>query len=295
MTKNTLSLYVFTTSELKKDVKRLLVKNQVKKLVLHPPKHRGYVEGVKRCPFINGMHHIYIQTHKVKRLHLTIGGHAYLLPNTSLVIKCPVREFPKAYIRWHKDGRPLPSSTRLSVTKSGSLKIHFLGTEDIGVYECVAGPALDIFTLQLIGIDSKSTGRLPAASPSANREEMLPSCQRHYSGSEMIWPGVSVFLLPSGVQDSSLQPWVVERLINITLQGDRGEVQQEQASELISSLLTYMSVDQLWTRTTEGRGQAQGNYNLSCPVKCRFNFLRCSSYFPRDKVCLSPLLCLSSV
>uniref|UniRef100_A0A3B5AQT6 Ig-like domain-containing protein n=1 Tax=Stegastes partitus TaxID=144197 RepID=A0A3B5AQT6_9TELE len=167
-----------------------------------------------------GIHRIYIQTRKEKRLHLTIGGHAFLLPNTSLVIKCPVRRFPKVYIRWFKDGSPLPSFKHLGITKSGSLKIHALGAQDIGVYKCVAGPASDIFTLQLIGIDSRSTDRLSTASPSPNWEEMLPKCHWHYSGLELFKPG---------------------RLINITLQADRGEIQQEQASELISSMLTHMS------------------------------------------------------
>ncbi|XP_070686822.1 ADAMTS-like protein 3 [Pempheris klunzingeri] len=223
----------------------------------HKHSHIGYVEGIKQCPLLMGVHQIYIQTRKEKRLHLTIGGHAYLQPNTSLVIKCPVRRFPKAYIRWLKDGRPLPSSKRLGVTKSGSLKIHFLESEDIGVYKCVVGPASDIFTLQLIGTDGRSTDKPATASPGSNWEEMLPSCHRHQSGLDLIWTRVSVSLLPPGDQEASLQPRVAERLINITLQADRGEIQQEQASELISSLLTHMSAAQLWTRTTEGGGQAK--------------------------------------
>lgn len=266
--KNTVSLYSFTTTEQKKelrpkDTRKVPVKNRVKQAVRHPAKARGYEEGLKQCPLLMGMHHIYIQTRKEKRLHLTIGGHAYLLPNTSLVIKCPVRRFPKAYIRWLKDGRPLPSSKRLGVTKSGSLKVHFLGAEDIGVYKCVAGPASDIFTLQLIGSDSRSTGRPSTASPSTQWEGMLASCHRHYSGLELIWPGVSVSLLPPDAQEALLHPRVEERLINITLQADRGQIQQEQASELISSLLTHMSAAQLWIRSTQRRGQAEGNSNPS--------------------------------
>lgn len=247
-----------------RDTQRGPVKNQVKQAVRQLAKTRGYVKGRKQCPLLMGVHHIYIQTRKEKRLHLTVGGHAYLHPNTSLVIKCPVRRFPKAYIRWLKDGRPLLSSKRLGITKSGTLKIHFLGSEDIGVYKCVVGPASDIFTLQLISSDSRSSGKQSTASPSPNREEILPSCHRHYTGLEQIWPGVSVSLLPPGAQEASLQPQVVERLINITLQADRGEIQQEQASELISSLLIHMSASQLWTRTTEAGGQAKGKYNPSC-------------------------------
>ncbi|KAE8296917.1 ADAMTS-like protein 3 [Larimichthys crocea] len=242
-----------------KDTEKGLVKNKVKQSTRHPAKARGYKEGVKQCPVLMGIHHIYIQNRKEKRLHLTIGGHAYLLPNTSLVIKCPVRKFPKAFIRWLKDGHVLSSSRRLAITKSGSLKIHFLGTEDIGVYKCVAGPASDIFTLQLIGSDSRSNSRPSTVSPSTKWEEMLPSCHRHNSHLELelIRPWVSVSLLPPGAQEASLHPRVEERLINITLQADRGEIEQEQASQLISSLLTHMSAAQLWTRTAEGRGQAK--------------------------------------
>ncbi|TKS69437.1 ADAMTS-like protein 3 [Collichthys lucidus] len=242
-----------------KDTEKSLVKNKIKQSTRHRAKARGYKEGVRQCPVLMGIHHIYIQNRKEKRLHLTIGGHAYLLPNTSLVIKCPVRKFPKALIRWLKDGHILSSSRRLAITKSGSLKIHFLGTEDIGVYKCVAGPASDIFTLQLIGSDSRSNRRPSTVSSSTKWEESLPSCHRHDShlALELIRPGVSVSLLPPGVQEASLHPRVEERLINITLQADRGEIEQEQASQLISSTLTHMSAAQLWTRTAEGRGQAK--------------------------------------
>uniref|UniRef100_A0A8C2WA64 Ig-like domain-containing protein n=1 Tax=Cyclopterus lumpus TaxID=8103 RepID=A0A8C2WA64_CYCLU len=120
-----------------------------------------------------------------------------------LLVSFLLTVFPKAYIRWLKDGRPLPSSKHLGVTKFGSLKIQFLSAEDIGVYKCVAGPTSDIFTLQLIGTDSKLTGRLSTASP-PRREDMLPSCHWHHSGMELIWPGVSVTLLPPGIQEALL-------------------------------------------------------------------------------------------
>lgn len=242
-----------------KDTHKALAMNQVK-TARRPAKIGGYKEGVKRCPLLMSIHQIYIQTHKEKRLHLTVGGHAYLLPNTSLVIKCPVRGFPKDGIRWFKDRHRLPNSKRLDITKSGSLKIHYLREEDIGVYKCVAGPTSDIFTLQLIGSDSQPRGtRLSTPSPSSIWDDMMPNCRIHYLSS----PPVIVSLVPFGVQEVSLQPQVAERLINITLQADRREIQQEQAAELISSLLTHMSAAQLWTRTAEGGGQAKGSHKPS--------------------------------
>ncbi|XP_062417646.1 ADAMTS-like protein 3 isoform X2 [Pungitius pungitius] len=230
-------------------------KNQIRQTVRRPTKTRGYEHGVKQCPTLMAVHKIYIQTRKEKRLHLTVGGHAYLLPNTSLVIKCPVRRFPKSHVRWLKDGRPLPSSKHLDITQFGSLKIQLLSAEDVGVYACVAGPASDIFTLQLLGGGSKATGRL--TSP-PKWDQTLPSCHRHHAGvSQLTGAGVRVSLLPPGGQEALLQPQVEERLINITLKADGGEIQQEQASQLISSLLTHTSAAQLWTGTTGGGGQAE--------------------------------------
>lgn len=216
------------------------------------PNHRN--DGVKRCPVLLGKHHIYIQTQKKKRFHLTIGGHAYLLPNTSLIIKCPVRRFPKMFIRWIKDGRPVASSKHLTITKSGSLKIPFVSADDVGVYRCVAGPAYEIFTLQLIGSENQSTGRRLPSTPRSTWEERKPTCYTH----NIHLDGVSVSLLPPSGHNASLQPRLREKLINITLQADRGEIEQEQGSELIASLLISMSDGQIWTRTTEERTQARG-------------------------------------
>ncbi|XP_056134285.1 ADAMTS-like protein 3 [Lampris incognitus] len=235
-----------------KETLRLSVKNQVKQTARLP--------NTKHCPVLMALHCIYIQIRPEKRLQITIGGHAYLLPNTSLVIKCPVRRFPKAYIRWLKDGHPLPSSKHLGITKSGSLKIHFLGPGDIGVYKCIAGPASDIFTLQLIGDDNRLIGRPSAedesaASSTSRWEEMLPSCHSHLSQLDLYGPRVSVSLLPPGVQEAFLQPRLKERLINITLQADRGAIHQDQASQLISSLLTQMFAAELWNRPRQETGQ----------------------------------------
>ncbi|XP_036441752.1 ADAMTS-like protein 1 [Colossoma macropomum] len=109
----------------------------------------------KRCPQVLGLKRIYIQTRQEKRLSFTIGGRAYLLPKTSIVIKCPVRHFPKAQIRWEKDGQDLQNSKRLSITKSGALRIYSLEAGDIGQYRCWANQASDIFILKLIGHDNR--------------------------------------------------------------------------------------------------------------------------------------------
>ncbi|XP_053514946.1 ADAMTS-like protein 3 isoform X3 [Artibeus jamaicensis] len=106
-------------------------------------------------PQILGVQRVYIQTREEKRINLTVGSRAYLLPNTSVIIKCPVRRFQKSRIRWEKDGHCLQNSKRLGVTKSGSLKIHSLAAPDSGLYRCVAGSAQETVVLKLIGTDNR--------------------------------------------------------------------------------------------------------------------------------------------
>lgn len=109
----------------------------------------------KRCPQVLGLKRIYIQTKQEKRLTFTIGGRAYLVPKTSVVIKCPVRYFPKAKIRWEKDGLDLQSSKHLTITKSGALRIYSLEVGDIGQYRCWANQDSDTFIIKLIGHDNR--------------------------------------------------------------------------------------------------------------------------------------------
>ncbi|XP_063044170.1 ADAMTS-like protein 3 isoform X2 [Engraulis encrasicolus] len=116
----------------------------------------GPCKKVKTCPQILSNPRTYIQTRPEKRLHFTVGGRAYLLPKTSVVIKCPVRHYPsKSLIRWLKDGKELPTSKRVGITKSGALRIYNLEPSDIGVYRCVAYTATARFILQLIGSDNR--------------------------------------------------------------------------------------------------------------------------------------------
>ncbi|XP_026924024.2 ADAMTS-like protein 3 isoform X1 [Acinonyx jubatus] len=106
-------------------------------------------------PQILGVQRVYIQTREEKHINLTVGSRAYLLPNTSVIIKCPVRRFQKSLIQWEKDGRCLQNSKRLGITKSGSLKIHSLAAPDIGMYQCIAGPARETIVLKVIGADNR--------------------------------------------------------------------------------------------------------------------------------------------
>lgn len=109
----------------------------------------------KHCPQVLGLKRIYIQTKQEKRLSFTVGGRAYLFPKTSVIIRCPVRYFPKSQVHWEKDGVDLQSSKHLIITKSGALRIYNLEVGDIGQYRCWADQDSDIFILKLIGHDNR--------------------------------------------------------------------------------------------------------------------------------------------
>ncbi|XP_024144091.1 ADAMTS-like protein 1 isoform X1 [Oryzias melastigma] len=95
---------------------------------------------------------VYIQWRKTKRVHLVVGGYAYLLPWTTLVLRCPSGSFRKGHIRWLKDGKPL---VNLSVTSQGYMKIQQVQPSDAGVYTCVTGQAQEHFALLIIGSKQK--------------------------------------------------------------------------------------------------------------------------------------------
>ncbi|XP_068090485.1 ADAMTS-like protein 1 isoform X2 [Hyperolius riggenbachi] len=111
--------------------------------------------GQKVIPQISGLRKIYIQAKKQKKLQFVVGGYAYLLPKTSLVLRCPVRRFRKPQIIWEKDGKHLISSEHITVAPHGYIKIHHLRPSDTGIYTCMAGPSQEHFVIKLIGENNK--------------------------------------------------------------------------------------------------------------------------------------------
>ncbi|XP_041041261.1 ADAMTS-like protein 1 [Carcharodon carcharias] len=124
---------------------------------LKPPHHQG--------PHILGLQKVYVQLKKERKLQFATGGQAYLLPKTSVVIKCPVRRFRKSMITWEKDGKHLSSSPHVTVTHLGYIKINHLKPVNIGTYTCVAGLVRDNFVIKIIGNNKKLI-----ESPSSNQE-----------------------------------------------------------------------------------------------------------------------------
>ncbi|XP_062064145.1 ADAMTS-like protein 1 isoform X4 [Lepus europaeus] len=126
----------------------------------------------KHSPHIAAARKVYIQTRRQRRLHFVVGGFAYLLPKTAVVLRCPTRRFRKPLITWEKDGQHLISSAHVTVAPFGYLKIHRLKPSDAGIYTCSAGPAREHFVIKLIGGNHKLV-----AQPLGLRseEEVLPA------------------------------------------------------------------------------------------------------------------------
>uniref|UniRef100_A0A8D0C6X9 ADAMTS like 3 n=1 Tax=Scleropages formosus TaxID=113540 RepID=A0A8D0C6X9_SCLFO len=220
----------------------------------------------ERGPEILGLHRIYIQTRQEKRIHFTVGGQAYLLPKTSVVIKCPVRKFQKLHIGWEKDGRPLVRSRRLGITKSGSLKIHSLEASDIGVYRCVAGQATETFILKLIGNDDRllkpSDGRSQILERHSSLAKLEPSEASHLD--ENYLTNSTEPSHPLQVPDKhleatvfqgaySLEPKQFEELVrNISQLTENADVAESLASQLIRKLMSEASGPQAATEKWAG-------------------------------------------
>nr|XP_017515524.2 ADAMTS-like protein 1 isoform X2 [Manis javanica] len=113
----------------------------------------------KHSPHIAAARKIYIQTRRQRKLHFVVGGFAYLLPKTAVVLRCPTRRFRKPLITWEKDGQHLISSAHVTVAPFGYLKIHRLKPSDAGIYTCSAGPAQEQFVIKLIGGNQKLVAR----------------------------------------------------------------------------------------------------------------------------------------
>ncbi|KAM9836358.1 ADAMTS-like protein 1 [Aulostomus maculatus] len=106
-------------------------------------------------PTILTQRKVYLQWRKGKKVHLVVGGYAYLLPWTTVVLRCPTRHIRKGHIRWLKEGKPLVSLPHLSITSLGYVKIQQVSSSDAGIYTCVAGQAREHFVLQIIGSKQK--------------------------------------------------------------------------------------------------------------------------------------------
>ncbi|XP_061172602.1 ADAMTS-like protein 1 isoform X2 [Saccostrea echinata] len=82
----------------------------------------------------------FFQLDKLKRVKLTIGMSAVILPGTTILIKCPTRGIQIQDIKWLKNGTFITYSGRIKLTRKRFLKIKNAIPEfDSGTYSCKAG------------------------------------------------------------------------------------------------------------------------------------------------------------
>ncbi|KAM4612370.1 ADAMTS-like protein 1 isoform 2-T3 [Polymixia lowei] len=141
------------------------------------------LEVIKPDPTILAQKKVYIQWRKGKKLQFVVGGYAYLLPWTSVVLRCPTRRFRKGNIQWLKEGRPLIGLPHLSITSLGYVKIQQLRASDAGVYTCVAGQAQENFVLKIIGSKQK------LSVPEVEESWLLPDRQQKPSQADVALTG----------------------------------------------------------------------------------------------------------
>uniref|UniRef100_A0A3Q2Q1M6 ADAMTS-like protein 1 n=1 Tax=Fundulus heteroclitus TaxID=8078 RepID=A0A3Q2Q1M6_FUNHE len=100
---------------------------------------------------------VYIQWKRSKKVQLAVGGYAYLMPWTTLTLRCPTRNIRKGHIQWLKGGKPLVKHPQFSIKSQGFLKIQQVRPTDAGIYTCAAGSAREHLVLHILGSRKKLT------------------------------------------------------------------------------------------------------------------------------------------
>lgn len=104
------------------------------------PCHFGDCYKLQQLPQIHEKKGTFIQTKRTKRINLYVGEKAILLPNQSVKIKCPVKNFHKKLIFWTRNHRLIPLVGRVRVSSNGALRITRANPKtDAGIFSCSAG------------------------------------------------------------------------------------------------------------------------------------------------------------
>ncbi|CAH0391394.1 unnamed protein product, partial [Bemisia tabaci] len=75
-----------------------------------------------------------------KKVQFKIGGPAVIFQGTTVKIKCPVKRFDRAKIKWAKNHIVIKNfTTKYRVSKKGALRINSVVNSDGGIYTCIAG------------------------------------------------------------------------------------------------------------------------------------------------------------
>ncbi|KAM7366173.1 hypothetical protein PAMP_015638 [Pampus punctatissimus] len=177
---------------------------------------------IKPDPTILAQRKVYIQWRKGKKVQLVVGGYAYLLPWTTVVLRCPTRHFRKGHIRWLKEGKALVNLPHLSTTSVGYVKIQQVRASDAGVYTCIAGQAQEHFVLQIIG----SKQKLPV--PKVAESWILTGRQRKIGQLDVASTGERFQELPISANQYDN---IVERLLELKGSVQEGVIDKTHSSE----------------------------------------------------------------
>ena len=80
------------------------------------------------------------QLNKMTKIKLVVGMRAHLLPETSVIVKCPHVGLDRQKVNWFKNGIKIRKLKRTRVTRSGTLRIRQARPDkDEGVYSCLIG------------------------------------------------------------------------------------------------------------------------------------------------------------
>lgn len=99
-------------------------------------------KGFSSVPSIVVDNSTFMQTQRMKKVYLNVGGKAILLPKQPVKIKCVVKNMDSRLIFWTKDDRLISVSPykRVHVTPKGVLKIKRTDPNiDKGTFTCMAG------------------------------------------------------------------------------------------------------------------------------------------------------------
>nr|XP_006823854.1 PREDICTED: ADAMTS-like protein 1-like [Saccoglossus kowalevskii] len=102
----------------------------------------------KKSPTILGEYSKFVQKHMVNKLYFTIGGEASVFQEVTVIIKCPVKFWRRALIRWQRNFENIDKRNRkMTILKDGRLRISHVELSDAAVYSCVARDVSQNFTL----------------------------------------------------------------------------------------------------------------------------------------------------
>ncbi|XP_013413578.1 ADAMTS-like protein 3 isoform X2 [Lingula anatina] len=84
----------------------------------------------------------YVQLKPMKRILLIVGGKATVIPQTTILVRCPVKNYPQSEVEWTNDGAVIPKSnhhSRLGLKGHHRiLRIRKSRLKDAGIYTCSA-------------------------------------------------------------------------------------------------------------------------------------------------------------